>query len=87
MWVSLRSMLKGSARVRRFLVWARAYLRENWGAPFVLGFMVLLVVAAVCLASGLEWWANEVANYAYFSLVIGVVLQLICFWKFGERSA
>jgi heme/copper-type cytochrome/quinol oxidase subunit 4 len=48
--------------------------------------MVLLVVAAVFLAVGLEWWANEVAIYAYFALVAGVVLQLVCFLKFGGKG-
>jgi heme/copper-type cytochrome/quinol oxidase subunit 4 len=71
--------------IRRFLVWAKEYLRENWGAPFVLGFMALLLAAAVCLVSGLELWVNEVAVYAYYALVVGVVLQLVCFWKFGEK--
>jgi heme/copper-type cytochrome/quinol oxidase subunit 4 len=70
----------------RFLGWVKEYFRENWGAPFVLGFMVLLVVAAVFLAVGLEWLANEVANYAYFALVAGAVLQLVCFLKFGEKG-
>jgi heme/copper-type cytochrome/quinol oxidase subunit 4 len=72
-------MLKGSVRV--FLVRVRGYVGENWGAPFVVGFMLLLTVAAVCLASGLKWWANEVAMYAYYSLVVGVVLQVVCFLK------
>jgi hypothetical protein len=71
--------------VRRFLVWAKEYLRENWGAPFVLGFMALLLATAVCLISGLEWWASEMAVYAYYALVVGVVLQLVCFWKFSDR--
>lgn len=71
--------------VRRLSVWVRKYLRANWGVPFVLGFIVLLVVAAVCLASGLEWLSNEVAVYAFYSLVVGVVLQLVCFWRFGEN--
>jgi len=77
-------MLKGLGS--RFLVWARGYFRENWGAPFVLGFMVLLVVAAVSLALGFEWWAEQVAVYAYFALVVGVVLQLVCFWKLGGKG-
>jgi heme/copper-type cytochrome/quinol oxidase subunit 4 len=55
-------------------------------APFVLWFMVLLVVAAVFLAVGLEWLANEVAIYAYFALVVGVVLQLVCFLKQKDRE-
>ena len=72
--------------IRGFLVRVQGYVRENWGAPFVLGFMTLLIAAAVCLAMGLEWWANEVAVYAYYSLVVGVVLQLVCFWKHGEKG-
>jgi len=76
-------MLKISAR--KLSVWVRKRLGANWGVPFVLGFMVLLVVAAVCLAFGLEWLANEVAVYAFYSLVAGVVLQLVCFWRFGEN--
>ena len=76
--------LKGS--VKGFLCRVRGYVRENWGAPFILGFMLLLVVAAACLAVGLEWLANEVAVYAYYALVAGVVLQLACFLKFGEKE-
>jgi len=77
-------MLKGFAL--KFLGKVKRYFRENWSAPFVLGFLVLLVVAAVFLAAGLEWWANEVANYAYFALVAGVVLQLVWFLKYGEKE-
>jgi hypothetical protein len=69
------------ASIRYFLVWIARYSKENWGAPFVLGFMGLLLAAVICLAFGLEWWASEVAVYAYYSLVVGVVLQLVCFWK------
>ena len=77
-------MLRGFAL--RFLGRIRGYVRENWGAPFVLGFIVLLVVAAVFLAVGLEWLASEVANYAYFALVAGVVLQLVCFLKYDKEE-
>jgi hypothetical protein len=73
--------LTARASIRYSLVWIKRYSKENWGAPFVLVFMGLLLAAAVCLVSGLEWWANEVAVYAYYSLVMGVVLQLFCFWK------
>jgi hypothetical protein len=76
-------MFKGSAG--RVLSKARGYLRENWGAPFVIGFMLLLVVAAVSLAIGLDFLANEV--YAFYALVAGVVLQFACFLKYGERSS
>ena len=59
----------------------KGYLLENWGAPFVLGFMGLLLAAVVLLILGLSWTAEAVGNVAYFSLVAGVVLQLVCFWR------
>ena len=77
-------MLKGFAL--RFYGWVKVYFKKNWGAPFVLGFMVLLAIAAVFLAIGLEWWATQMANYAYFALVAGVVLQLVRFLKYGEKE-
>jgi hypothetical protein len=43
--------------------------------------MVMLMICACLLASGNEAFANEVAVYAYYSLVIGVVLQLVTFIK------
>ncbi|MGQ9597769.1 MAG: hypothetical protein ACUVUS_10490, partial [Thermoproteota archaeon] len=64
----------------------KSYLEENWGAPFIVVFMMLLMVAALFLASGLEGLANEVAVYAYYSLVIGVVLQFICYLKYGSEQ-
>jgi len=71
---------------RRVLGRVSGYFRVNWGAPFVLGFMVLLIAAVACLLVDLGWWAEQVANYAYFSLVAGVVLQLACFFRHGEKG-
>ena len=62
----------------------RGYLRENWGAPFIITFMTLLLTAAGYLVAGLEKTANLLAEYAYYNLVIGVVLQLICYLKYGK---
>jgi heme/copper-type cytochrome/quinol oxidase subunit 4 len=70
----------------KILAKIRGYVRENWGAPFVLGFMVLLVAAVVLMIMGLQYSAEEVANFAYFALVSGVVLQLVCFLKHGEKG-
>ncbi len=64
----------------------KKFLRESWGAPFILGFMLLLMVAATSLLTGLTSLANEVAVYAYYSLVVGVVLQLACFLKYYKRN-
>ena len=57
------------------------YFRKNFGAPFVIIFQLLLLVCAVLLIRGYSNLANEVATYAYYSLVIGVVLQLVSFLR------
>ena len=62
------------------------YVKENWGAPFIVSFMALLMVAAVSLLMDLAVLANEVAVYAYYALVVGVVLQLVCFLKYSKRN-
>jgi hypothetical protein len=65
---------------------AKGYVKENWGAPFVVGFMALLMVAAVSLLMDFVVLANEVAVYAYYALVVGVVLQLACFLKYRKKE-
>jgi heme/copper-type cytochrome/quinol oxidase subunit 4 len=64
----------------------KGYVRVNWGAPFIVGFMLLLMVAAASLSIGLDVVANEVAIYAYYAIVVGVVLQLVCFLKYNKRN-
>ena len=81
---SALTALKGF--VRRVPSKVKGYVKENWGAPFVVGFMALLMVAAVSLLMGLSVFADEVAVYAYYALVVGVVLQLASFLKFHERE-
>ena len=60
------------------------YLRQNFGAPFVIVFQLLLLVCAALLIRGYSTLADEVAIYAYYSLVIGVVLQLVSFLRHEE---
>jgi len=55
----------------------KRYFKNNPGAPFIIGFQLLLVVCASLLIQGNSAMAEEVAIYAYFLLVAGVVLQLI----------
>ena len=64
----------------------RLYLRSNYGAPFVVAFIVLLVAAAVLESLGTGGIANALAEYAYFAIVIGVVLQVIASRKNGTDS-
>jgi heme/copper-type cytochrome/quinol oxidase subunit 4 len=77
------------ALARRVPERARGYVKENWGAPFVVGFMALLMTAAVFLLMNFAVLANEISVYAYYALVVGVVLQLVCFLKYrgGEGEA
>jgi hypothetical protein len=63
----------------------KGYFKENWGAPFITAFMAMLMACAGMLASGSEALANEVAIYAYYSLVVGVALQLAAFIREGRR--
>jgi hypothetical protein len=64
----------------------KGYIQENWGAPFIAAFMLLVIFAAVSLS--LNWFsvADSVADYAYLALAAGVVLQLACFLKYRGKS-
>ena len=65
---------------------AKGYVKENWGSPFVVGFIFLLLSVAVLLSVGSSYWAEEVAVYAYYSLVVGVILQLVCYLKYNRNN-
>ena len=64
-------MLQGN---KNRLQWLKRYFKTNPGALFVVAFQILLVSAGVLLASGNSAAANEAANYAFYSLVIGVTM-------------
>ena len=66
---------------------AKGYFGKNWGTPFVLAFIGFLIVAAVSLDLGFASLANDVAIWSYYSLIVGVVLQLVCFVKYGEKDS
>jgi len=80
MWTGVRAF------ARRFSSRVKGYVKENCGAPFVVGFMALLMVATVSLIMEFSVLAEEVAVYAYYALVVGVVLQLACFLKYRKRE-
>jgi hypothetical protein len=64
----------------------KANIEKNWGSPFIVAFILLLVVVDSALFTGLFSLADTVAVYAYYALVAGVVLQLVCFLKYRRRS-
>ena len=68
------------------MVKVKGYVKQNWGSPFIVGFMLLLIVAAVSLSAGLSYLADTVAVYAYYALVAGVFLQLASFLKYRGKS-
>ena len=77
-------MKRGFAKTISFRV--KKYVRESWGAPFIVAFMLLLVVAAASLSMGLVDLANGAATAGYCALVVGVILQLVCFLKYNRRN-
>ena len=70
----------------KIMIKVKGYVRENWGAPFIVGFMLFLVVAAVSLSAGLSSVADTAAVYAFYVLVVGVFLQLASFLKYRGKS-
>ena len=72
--------------MNRFPPRIERYLRENPGAFFIIGFQILLLTCAGLLIQGNSALANEVAVYAYYLLVAGVVLQLISFLRHKKRE-
>lgn len=73
---------------RRSVLYSRmnSYLRTNWGSPFIVGFMVLLLGSALELSLGAPKIANGVAVYAFYCLVLGVALQIASYLKYGEDN-
>jgi hypothetical protein len=72
--------------LKLFEVKAKGYVKENWGSPFILGFMLLLVSAAISLTASLSSLANTLAVYSFYALAAGVVLQLASFLKYRKKS-
>lgn len=57
------------------------FFRKDFARLFIVTFMVLLISCAFLLMLNKEKAAEEVANVAYFSLVIGVVMELVLMIK------
>ena len=82
-------MTKLSDSPKRIREQTKRYVRENWGFPFIIAFIPLLLTAATLLVTSnlnsnsypsmakfLELMAEGIATASYFTLVIGVVLEL-----------
>lgn len=55
---------------------AQAHIKEKPSAPFIIAFMALLIICAFLLIFKVEKAAEQLANIAYFSLVVGVGIEL-----------
>lgn len=64
----------------------KEHVRQNWRAPFIPAFIALLIVAAVSLTIGLFSLADNIAEYAFYALVAGIILQLVCFLKYRKKD-
>lgn len=64
----------------------KGFFVKNRGAPFIIGFQITLFVCAGLLVQGYAKLANDIAIYAYFLLVTGVILQTISFLENKENS-
>jgi hypothetical protein len=53
-----------------------SYIKEKPSAPFIIAFMFLLIICAFLLIFKAEKAAEQLANIAYFSLVVGVGIEL-----------
>ena len=58
----------------------------NWGAPFVAVCIALLMMSGVSLSLGYPDFANDIAIYAFYSLLLGVALQIVSYVKYGEEK-
>lgn len=65
---------------------AQAYIKERPSAPFIIAFMVLLIICAFLLIFKAEKAAEQLANIAYFSLVVGVGIELYQMIKYGKHD-
>ena len=64
-----------------FLLRVKLYFTANWGASFIMGFILFLIIEAIFQSIGSTTFADSVAAFACYSLIIGIVLQLVCFLK------
>jgi predicted ABC-type exoprotein transport system permease subunit len=61
------------------------YIRENPGADFIAAFIVALIIVALIYPFTADI-ANELTNFAFFSLIAGVILQALALRRKKEDS-
>lgn len=61
------------------------YLHENPGADFIAAFIITLIIVALIYPFAADI-ANELTNFAFFSLVAGVILQTLTLRRNKKRT-
>lgn len=64
----------------------KSYIKKKPSALFIIAFMALLIICAFLLVFKAEKAAEELANIAFFSLVIGVGIEVYQLIKYGEKG-
>lgn len=64
----------------------KRYFEKNWGAPFIIAFIFLILFIAADLSFSLFSSAEKISVAAFVALSLGVVLQLICFVKYRNSN-
>ncbi len=64
----------------------KAYLKDNWGAPFIMVFFFVLLGVAISISAGLRYDVNTIIVYSLYSLIIGVALQVVRTFKQKESK-
>lgn len=70
--------------IKKYLPLIVNYFRCNPNSLFIVGFQIFFLGSAGLLLVGNSFWAERVTILAYFSLVIGIILQLISFIRNKE---
>jgi hypothetical protein len=64
----------------------KCYVRLNWGAPFIIAFMVLLVSAAFSVLFGISSLTDILAVNGFYTLTVGVIMQLFCILRYKKNE-
>ncbi len=73
-------------KVRPRLIKRWHYFQEKPSAPYIMLFMILLLSCAFLLMVKLEPIAEQIANIAYFLLVVGVGIEFYQLIKEGRAK-
>ena len=73
-------------KIKSLGIKTKTYVKDNWGLPFIITFMFLLAFAAISFSLGFSIVSDNVSVFAFYSLFIGVILQIICSVKYQKNE-